>query len=62
MYLNTNLSFNKNHGPITNWIYENCKIISKNNNNFDKHYYNVNITKINLEKLRNKYPSVEIFK
>ena len=60
MYLNTNLSFEKSYGQITNWLYENCKIISKKNNSFNKYLYKVQITKINLERLKSKYPSVEI--
>ena len=60
MYLNTNLSFEKSYGQITNWLYENCKIISKKNNSFNKYFYKVQITKINLERLKSKYPSVEI--
>ena len=59
-YLNTKLSFNNNYGPITNWLYENCKIISKKNTDFDRYNYNVKITKTNLEKLKIKYPCVEI--
>ena len=60
MYLNTNLSFEKSYGQITNWLYENCKIISKKNNSFNKYLYKVQITKINLERLKSKYPSVKI--
>jgi len=51
MYLSTKLSFNNNYGPITNWLYENCKIISKKNIDFNRYNYDVKITKINLEKL-----------
>ena len=29
-------------------------------NGLNRHYYNVNISKINLEKLKNKYPYVKI--
>ena len=60
MYLNTKLSFNNNYGPITNWLYENCKIISKKNTDFDRYNYDVKITKTNLKKLQIKYPCVEI--
>ena len=60
MYLNTNLSFEKSYGQITNWLYENCKIISKKNNSFNKYLYKVQITKINLERLKSRYPSVKI--
>ena len=59
-YLNTKLSFNNNYGPITNWLYENCKIISKKNTDFDRYNYDVKITKTNLKKLQIKYPCVEI--
>ncbi len=62
MYLSTKLSFNNNHGPITNWLYENCKIISKKNIDFDRCNYDVKITKINLKKLMVKYPGVEILR
>ena len=60
MYLSTKLSFNNNYGPITNWLYENCKIISKKNIDFNRYNFDVKITKINLKKLMNKYPCVEI--
>ena len=60
MYLSTKLSFNNNYGPITNWLYENCKIISKKNIDFNRYDYDVKITKINLKKLMIKYPCVEI--
>ena len=60
MYLSTKLSFNNNYGPITNWLYENCKIISKKNIDFNRYNYDVKITKINLKKLMIKYPCVEI--
>ena len=50
-YLSTKLSFNNNYGPITNWLYENCKIISKKNIDFNRYNYDVKITKINLKKL-----------
>ncbi|GIR79654.1 MAG: GTPase HflX [Alphaproteobacteria bacterium] len=59
-YLSTKLSFNNNYGPITNWLYENCKIISKKNIDFNRYNYDVKITKINLKKLMIKYPCVEI--
>ena len=59
-YLITKLSFNNNYGPITNWLYENCKIISKKNIDFNRYNYCVKITKINLKKLMVKYPCVEI--
>ena len=59
-YLSTKLSFNNNYGPITNWLYENCKIISKKNIDFDRYNYDVKITKTNLKKLKIKYPYVEI--
>ena len=62
MYLSTKLSFNNNYGPITNWLYENCKIISKKNIDFNRYNYDVKITKINLEKLMVKYPCVEILR
>ena len=60
MYLSTKLSFNNNYGPITNWLYENCKIISKKNVDFNMYNYDVKITKINLKKLIIKYPCVKI--
>ncbi len=59
-YLITKLSFNNNYGPITNWLYENCKIISKKNVDFNMYNYDVKITKINLKKLIIKYPCVKI--
>ncbi len=59
-YLITKLSFNNNYGPITNWLYENCKIISKKNIDFNWYNYDVKITKINLKKLMIKYPCVKI--
>ena len=62
MYLSTKLSFNNNYGPITNWLYENCKIISKKNIDFNRYKYDVKITKINLKKLMVKYPCVEILR
>jgi len=62
MYLSTKLSFNNNYGPITNWLYENCKIISKKNIDFNRYNYDVKITKINLKKLMVKYPCVEILR
>ena len=62
MYLRTKLSFNNNYGPITNWLYENCKIISKKNIDFNRYNYDVKITKINLKKLMVKYPCVEILR
>ena len=61
-YLSTKLSFNYNYGPITNWLYENCKIISKKNIDFNRYNYDVKITKINLKKLMVKYPCVEILR
>ena len=60
-YLNTKLSFNNNYGPITNWLYENCKIISKKNIDFNRYNYDVKITKINLKKLNDQIFLVEIF-
>ena len=62
MYLSTKLSFNNNYGPITNWLYENCKVISKKNIDFNRYNYDVKITKINLKKLMVKYPCVEILR
>ena len=62
MYLSTKLSFNSNYGPISNWLYENCKIISKKNIDFNRYNYDVKITKINLKKLMVKYPCVEILR
>ena len=62
MYLSTKLSFNNNYGQITNWLYENCKIISKKNIDFNRYKYDVKITKINLKKLMVKYPCVEILR
>ena len=62
MYLNTKLSFNNNYGPITNWLYEHCKIISKKNIDFNRYNYDVKITKINLKKLMVKYPFVKILR
>ena len=62
MYLSTKLSFNNNYGPITNWLYENCKIISKKNIDFNRYNFDVKITKINLKKLMVKYPCVEILR
>ena len=62
MYLSTKLSFNNNYGQITNWLYENCKIISKKNIDFNRYNYDVKITKINLKKLMVKYPCVEILR
>ena len=62
MYLSTKLSFNNNYGPITNWLYENCKIISKKNISFNRYNYDVKITEINLKKLMIKYPCVEILR
>ena len=62
MYLSTKLSFNNNYGPITNWLYENCRIISKKNIDFNRYNYDVKITKINLKKLMVKYPCVEILR
>lgn len=59
-FLSKKLSFNNNYGPITNWLYENCKIISKKNIEFNRYDYDVKITKINLKKLMIKYPCVEI--
>ena len=61
-YLITKLSFNNDYGPITNWLYENCKIISKKNIDFNRYNYDVKITKINLKKLMVKYPCVEILR
>ena len=62
MYLSTKLSFNNNYGQITNWLYENCRIISKKNIDFNRSNYDVKITKINLKKLMVKYPCVEILR
>ena len=59
-YLRKNLTFNRDYGQISNWLYENCKVISKKINGLNKHHYNVNISKINLAKLKNKYPFVKI--
>ena len=58
--LTKNLTFNKDYGQISNWLYENCKVISTKINGLNRHYYNVNISKINLEKLKNRYPCVKI--
>ena len=61
-YLTTKLSFKNNYGPITNWLYEHCKIISKKNIDLNRYNYDVKITKINLKKLMVKYPCVEILR
>ena len=59
-YLSKNLTFNRDYGQISNWLYENCKVISKKINGLNSHHYHVNISKINLAKLKNKYPFVKI--
>ena len=61
-YLTTKLIFKKSYGQITNWLYENCKIISKKVNNLDYYQYKVKITKIDLEKLKSKYPNIKVAK
>ena len=61
-YLTTKLIFKKSYGQITNWLYENCKIISKKVNNLDNYQYKVKITKIDLEKLKSKYPNIKVVK
>ena len=61
-YLTTKLIFKKSYGQITNWLYENCKIISKKVNNLDNYQYKVKITKIDLEKLKSKFPNIKVAK
>ena len=59
-YLTTKLIFKKSYGQINNWLHENCKIISKKENNSENFLYKVKITKIELNKLKSKYPNIKI--
>ena len=61
-YIKIKIVLNENIGVIVNWLYENSKIVSKEINKHGKYKLSINISKINLDRMKSKFSNIVIVK
>ncbi|MFL2815017.1 MAG: GTPase HflX [Candidatus Puniceispirillales bacterium] len=59
-YIEIKIVLNENIGVIVNWLYENSKIVSKEINKHGKYKLSINISKINLDRMKSKFSNIVI--
>ena len=59
-YINIKLVLNENIGFIVSWLYKNSKVVEKKINEQGKHKLSINISKVNLKRMKSKFPNVNI--
>jgi len=61
-YIKINLTLNRNYGLILNWLYENSKVIEKKFNKHGKYKILINISRVNLERMKSKFTDAIVLK
>jgi len=54
-YSKINLTLNRNTGFVLNWLYENSKVIEKKVNEYGEYKVLINISRVNLERMKSKF-------
>ena len=54
-YSKINLTLNGNTGFVLNWLYENSKVIEKKVNEYGEYKVLINISRVNLERMKSKF-------
>ena len=54
-YTKINLTLNGNTGFVLNWLYENSKVIEKKVNEYGEYKVLINISRVNLERMKSKF-------
>ena len=61
-YIRIKIVLSENIGTIVNWLYENSKIITKEINKYGKYKLSINISKVNLDRMKSKFSNIVIVK
>ena len=54
-YIKIKLTLNRDSGFILNWLYENSKVIEKKVNEYGEYKVLINISRVNLERMKSKF-------
>ena len=61
-YIRIQIVFNDDIGTTVNWLHENSRILTKEINNYGKYKLSINISKVNLDRMKSKFSNIVIVK